>query len=161
MRIFKHFFSHFWPFHPALSKAALQAVTDAVAAGEKTHRAELRFAIEQHVPLLAALKKETPRARAIAAFAHLKVWDTEENNGVLLYVGLADHAVEIVADRGVNAKVSDAEWQAIANAAAARFKAGEWQAGSLEMIEKTHEYLRKHYPGAGTGNELPDAPALV
>jgi uncharacterized membrane protein len=103
-----------------------------------------------------------PRQRAIDAFSHLRVWDTEHNNGVLIYLLLADRDVEIVADRGLAQQVAQDEWEAVCRAMEQEFRAGRFEAGSVAGVRGVNALLRRHYPADGeNANELPDRPAIL
>jgi len=144
-----------------LSKDALARIGARVAASEKRHSGEIRVAVEAGLPLSYLRRRATPRDRAIAMFAKLNVWDTERNNGVLIYLLLAEHAIEIVADRGLNRVVSPAEWTEIAASMQSAFQAGDFEAGLLRAVDAVDALLVRHFaarPGEVDVNELPDAP---
>ena len=146
--------------------AALDAIEQAIARCERTHAGEIRFAIETALPPLYVLNGMTPRARAVDVFASLKVWDTAHNNGVLIYVQLADRVVEIVADRGFEGRISPAEWQAVCRLMEEHFRAGRFEAGSIAGVDAVGTLLRRHFPAnlersAGSDNQLPDRPTLL
>lgn len=162
-RMLKHLLPPSWLLlrraFPAQTLAAIEA---AVTAAEQGHRGEIRFAVEASLNLPALLRKQSARARAVDVFAQLRVWDTAENNGVLIYVLLADHDVEIVADRGITARVSADEWSAICQAMETRFQVGQYEAGAVAAIARVGELLRRHYPGAdAAGDELEDRPGVL
>lgn len=141
---------------------AMKAIEAAIAAGERTHRGEVCVAIEAALPPARVLRRLTPRERAMEVFAQLRVWDTEENCGVLLYLLLADHAVEIVADRGIHRRVGDAQWRAICTALKADFRAGRFAAGVVKAVERMSAVLAEHFPRDGPdSNELPDRPTVL
>lgn len=143
---------------------ALDAIEAAIAAGEQRHAAEVRFVIEADLSTADLWAGVTPRQRALAVFAQLGVWDTEHNAGVLIYVLWADHAAEIVADRGIAARVPQDEWDAIVSRMAAAFAAGRCRAGAVEAIEAVSGLLARHFPadaGSRARNELPDRPTLL
>ena len=143
-------------------KASLERITSAIAASEARHGGEIRFAVEASLDTWPLLRGQTARDRAVEVFSSLRVWDTEENNGVLLYILLADHDVEILADRGIHAKVGDRGWEEVAQAMEAEFRAGRFEAGALKGIEAVGKLLERHYPkAAGDLNELPDRPAIL
>lgn len=141
----------------------LDEITAAIAAGERTHRGEVRMAIESRLDPLAVLCGLDATSRAHQVFGQLRIWDTEHNTGVLLYVLLAEHRIEIVADRGIAARVAPAEWGAICMRMRDRYSGGQWREGSLEGIAAAHALLLRHFPGNGQANadELPDRPALL
>lgn len=143
----------------AFDARALQALEAAIADAERGHRGEIRFAVEATLGPRALLRGQPARERALEVFSELRVWDTAEDNGVLIYVLLADHDVEIVADRGVAARVDTAEWAAICRDMEACFKAGLYADGAGAGIRRVGTLLARHYPGADrAGNELPDRP---
>ena len=102
----------------AFPPSAMAAIEEAIAKSEREHSGELRFAVEPALDTSALLAGQSGRERALEVFSQLRVWDTEENNGVLIYLLLADRDIEIVADRGVNARVPQAEWEKISIARA-------------------------------------------
>ncbi|MGV8961257.1 MAG: TPM domain-containing protein [Stenotrophomonas sp.] len=162
MRWLRHVFAP--SVHRAFPPERLQRITRAIAEGERMHRGQVMFAIEPDLPLGALWKKVTPRQRAEHAFAVLKTWDTEANNGVLIYLLLADHAIEIVADRGLSARVTSAQWQQVCERMRARLRSGEQEAAVLEAVADVGALLVQHFPatpGAAEHNELPDAPQLL
>ncbi len=141
----------------------LQRITAAIAAGETLHNGEVVFAVESGLPWRALVGGVGPRARAHEVFARLRAWDTQANNGVLLYLLLADHAIEIVADRGLHGRVTDAEWEEVCRAVEAAIGAGELlETAVIAGIERISGLLARHYPATGIGrDELPDPPALL
>jgi len=142
--------------------AVLRAIESAVTEQEKRHSGQLRFAIEGGLPAANLLGGGQARERAIEVFARLGVWDTEHNSGVLLYVLLGDRAVEIVADRGIQARVGQDEWEAICREMQAEFAKGAFERGSLAGIRRVGDLLAAHFPARTVQrNELPDKPALL
>ena len=141
----------------------LDAIQSAVAAGEQCHQEQVCFAAEGALPLRDLWRGRTPRDRAREAFAHLRVWDTEHNTGVLVYVLLADHAIEILADRGIAAKVPESEWVDICKRMQAHFIAGDFERGAVEGVTAVSDILARHFPADGTAraNELPDRPVVL
>jgi uncharacterized membrane protein len=147
-----------------LTPAGLQRLEQAVAESESRHVGELRLCVEAGLPLSALWRGDAPRARAIELFSHLRVWDTAHNNGVLIYLLLADKRIEILADRGLHARTSAAHWQAIADSLSAALHGGQFEQGLTEAVRQVGTLLKQHYPMAEGGrrpNELPDAVALV
>ena len=141
--------------------AAMERIQARVAASEAHHSGEIRICIEAGLPLSYLRRRATARDRAVALFGKLRVWDTEHNNGVLIYLLLAEHAIEIVADRGLNRHVAPAQWQQIAQAMRGAFQGGQFEAGLNQAIASVDALLRQHFalaPGAPNPNELPDAP---
>ena len=146
-----------------LGKDALARIEARVAASEKRHSGEIRVVVEAGLPVSYLRAKATPRDRAIKLFGKLGVWDTERNNGVLIYLLIAERAIEIVADRGVNRVVSAAEWAEIAASMQSAFQAGDFEAGLLRAVDAVDALLVRHFaarPGDVDVNELPDAPLL-
>jgi uncharacterized membrane protein len=147
-----------------LPPAALGRIEQAIAQGESAHRGEIRFAVEAALPW-SYLRRDAPvRERAEMVFAKLRVWDTDERNGVLLYVELADHGIEIVADRGIAAQVPREDWQAICSGVARRFADGEFEGGVLAGVEQVADLLALHFPareGASNADELPNEPVVL
>ena len=144
-----------------LPRAALARVEARVAESEKRHSGEIRVVVEAGLPFSYLRRNATPRDRAVKLFGKLGVWDTERNNGVLIYLLLAERAIEIVADRGLNRHVPAAEWAQIAASMQSAFQAGEFESGLLRAIDAVDALLVRHFParaGEVDTNELPDAP---
>jgi uncharacterized membrane protein len=142
----------------------LDAIERAVTASELTHSGEIRFAIEVDLEPAELIAGKTPRQRALEVFAALGMWDTEANNGVLIFVLLADRDVEIVADRGFNGLVSEHEWAAVCHAMEEKFRAGQYERGAVEGIAEAGKLLARHFPplpGGRDEDELPNRPALL
>ena len=141
----------------------LARIEQAVTAGESGHIGEVCFAVEARLPLALALRGVTSRRRAEQAFGELRVWDTEHNTGVLVYLLLSERKVEIVADRGIAARVGQDEWERICAALAARCASEEPEPGVLEAIAAIHALLERHFPSEGLANpnERPDAPVVL
>jgi uncharacterized membrane protein len=134
-----------------------------VAASERRHTGEVRIYVEAGLPLSYLWRDCKPRERAIAMFGKLRVWDTEQNNGVLIYLLLAEHAIEIVADRGLNRHVSQADWQQLVQRMGRAFHEGRFEEGLTQALEEVSALLVRHFPAAAGGvnpNELPDRPVL-
>jgi len=165
-RLIRHAAATHWRTRMAFPKGTLDAIEQAIARVEREHSGEIRFAIETALTPLHILNGVAPRARALDVFAQLRVWDTEHNNGVLIYVQVADHAVEIVADRGFQGRVSTAEWEAVCRLIEGHFRAGKFQIGAIAGVDAIGSLLARHFPPrAGqpshTGNQLPDRPILL
>ncbi len=142
--------------------AVLDRIEAAVAKAEGAHQGELRIVIETDLDAWSILAGKASRQRALEVFAGSRVWDTESNNGVLIYVLFADRAVEIVADRGFNGLVTPAEWAAVCRAMETEFRQGRWEQGAVAGVEGVARLLARHFPGTGSqGNELPDRPVLL
>lgn len=147
----------------ALPPAATQRLADAVAASERRHSGEIRIYVEAGLPLSYLWRDAGARERAIAMFGKLRVWDTEANNGVLLYLLLAEKRIEIVADRGLSRRVDPQEWERIVQAMGGAFHAGRYEEGLAQAIAAVTALLERHFPlapGEANPNELPDQPML-
>jgi len=162
-RFIRHAATTQWHTRMLFPSATLDAIEQAIAAVERAHAGEIRFAIETALSPSHVLNAMASRARALEVFGYLRVWDTEHNNGVLIYVLMADHSVEIIADRGLRGKVSPAEWEAVCRLMEEHFRAGRFQAGSIAGVEAIGDLLARHFPKAPgqTRNELPDRPTLL
>ena len=159
MRWIKHLLLDEFTVRRAFPRAALEEIGVAIATQEKRHRGELRFVVEGGLPLFPLLAGRTARERAIEVFSRLRIWDTEDNAGVLIYLLLANRQVEIVADRGIHARVGTAAWDAICGEMQSAFSAGRFEAGAILGIEAISDLLAAHVPpGEDNPNELPDAP---
>jgi len=118
--------------------------------------------VESALPMGQLVRGETPRERALDVFARLRIWDTEENCGVLIYLLLADRDVEIVADRGIHRRVGDEAWHAICRAMEAAFREKRFLDGAIHGIEAINSLLAQHFPRTSSGpNELPDQPVVL
>lgn len=142
--------------------ATLAAIEQAVRDCESRHAGEIRFAVEPALRLAAVWQDQGSRQRALAAFAELGVWDTAHNNGVLIYVLLADRQVEILADRGINRRVGEATWQAICRDMETAFRDGRFHAGALAGVQAISQVLTTHFPAHGPNpDELPNAAIIL
>ncbi len=147
----------------ALPEAALQRIEARVAASELGHSGEIRVVVEAGLPLSYLWQDLAARDRAITLFGKLRVWDTEANNGVLIYLLLAEHAIEIVADRGLNRHVDAAQWQALIAPMGEAFRQGRFEAGLLAAVDSIDGQLRFLFPldaGQANPNELPNRPLM-
>ena len=161
-RIARHLFTLHGAVARALPPAAMNAIEHAIAKGELQHRGEIRFAAEAALEGAALLAGQTARERAVEVFSLLRVWDTEENNGVLIYLLLADREFEIVADRGVDANVSSAEWEQICRRMESHFSGGDFEQGIVAGVAEVSRLLARYYPPRpGDRNELPDKPVIL
>jgi uncharacterized membrane protein len=161
-RALRHLFSTRNEAERAFPPSALGAITEAITAGEQTHRGEVRLIVEKGLPLSLAWAGVTNRQRAIALFADYGIWDTEDNCGVLIYVNLADRKVDIIADRGIDRRIDAATWQAVCDTMTRGFARGEFQAATLAAIAQVNQLLRTHFPSGGARpNELPDQPVML
>jgi uncharacterized membrane protein len=165
-RIIPRLFKHRWMDDDtarAVAPDMLERLARRVAASEKRHSGEIRIYVEAALPTSYLLREATPRERAVAMFGKLRVWDTEHNNGVLIYVLLAERAIEIVADRGLASRVDPGEWQRIVERMQGAFRAARFEDGLTQALEEVSALLVAHFqlaPGGVSANELPDEPAL-
>ena len=161
-RIGRHLLEHRWRLRRILPPQALARIEQAIKAGEATHSGQVRFVVEGALDGAPLFRDQPARERALDIFSQLRIWDTAHNNGVLIYLLLADHDVEIVADRGINAKVTQADWETICRAMEAEFRAGNFEGGVLKGIAAATQLLAKHFPASGAHrNELPDKPVVL
>lgn len=162
MRLLRHLFGR--SARASYPKASLERISVAVAEGERRHRGEVCFAVEAALELPALWARHDARRRALDVFAQLRVWDTAANNGVLVYLLLADHRIEIVADRGLDGLVSAEQWRGVCQLMEERLKAGDAEDAALTGIAAVSDLLAEHFPrsdGDHDENELPDAPHLL
>ena len=140
----------------------MRAIRDKIGEQERRHGGELRFAVEAALPLLHLWHAQDARSRAVELFGQLRVWDTEHNSGVLIYLLLADRRVEIVADRGIHDKVGDTAWKAICGEMQRSFAAGRYEQGVSFGVAAISDLLATYYPPAeGDTNELPNEPVVL
>lgn len=161
-RLLRHLCFPPWKLRQALPQSTLDTLTQAIGQSERGHSGEIHFAVENALHWRQLRRGLTARDRAVEVFSQLRVWDTEDNNGVLIYLLLADRAVEIVADRSVARKLSPPEWACICQQMQARFRQAEFEAGILIGIAEVGRHLNQHFSGVDhRGNELPNEPTLI
>jgi uncharacterized membrane protein len=162
-RIVANLFGAWFQMGRQFGSDTLDAIAGTVSAGEATHRGELRVAIESRLPFSAVASGVTARDRAAMLFAHLRVWDTDDNCGVLLYVLLAEHRIEIIADRGIARAVTQPEWDAITVHMRDAFAEGRFREGVQIGVADAGALLARHFPANGRQreNELPDRPLVL
>lgn len=161
-RIFRHLLLPQWSIGLAFPQRVLASIERAIAASEQRHNAELRFAVEAGLPLAALWRGQTARQRAVEVFSRLRVWDTEHNSGVLIYVQLVDRKVDILADHGINVLVPQVEWDAICRRLEGSYRKGEFEQGTLAAIEEISVRLARHFPPRETNpNELQNRPTIL
>src|SRR5688500_13991512 len=161
-RMLKHLFAP--PAERLFPADSLQRIAGAISVSERLHSGEICFAVESALPWQAALRGVDARSQALAAFSRLSVWDTAANNGVLLYLLIADHRIEIVADRGLDDLVSAEQWRGVCQLMEERLKAGEADVAVIRGIEATSDLLAAHYPqrpGVIDADELPNQPHVL
>ncbi len=166
MSMLRRILRHLWFPHlrarQTFPAGTLNAIERAIGEAEAGHDGEVRFAIEAALPLGAVLQGLAPALRALAVFSELRVWDTEHNNGVLIYLLYADRAVEIVADRGIHARSGTQAWERICRTMEEEFRAGRFEAGAVAGVRAIAGELARHFPGRGAKrNELPDKPVML
>jgi uncharacterized membrane protein YgcG len=159
-RIFKHLVTGHLAVLRVLPPRAMRAIEHAVRQSEAAHGGQIRFAVEPALDIAALLRGQSPRHRAIEVFSQLKVWDTEHNNGVLIYLLLADRDVEIVADRGIHARLGNAGWEPICREMEQAFRQGRFEEGVIAGIKAVGSHMQRHYPSRQS-NELPDKPIVL
>ena len=166
-RLFKHRWQNNNLSRYGLSPDALTHLTQSVQNSERLHSGEIRIYVEAGLPFSylwrTAPMDQITRCRALGMFGKLRVWDTAHNNGVLIYLLLAERAIEIVADRGLNDKVSPHAWQSVLQDMRITFRRGEFVSGLGLAIQEIHRLLVAHFPlapGETNPNELPDEPVL-
>lgn len=145
----------------ALSPQVLHRVGAQVSASELQHTGQIRVVAEASLPWSYLRRQASPRERAIMLFSKYRVWDTEHNNGVLIYLLMPEHAIEIVADRGLAQYVPPPEWQELVQQMSTRFQQLQYEEGLIQAIDAVSQRLARHFPrsgGAAQVNELPDIP---
>jgi uncharacterized membrane protein len=163
-RFFKHIITPPWRVKHYFSLAAFSRIEGAITESEHSHTGEIRFAVEHALQPWQLFKKVTAKQRAIEVFSQLHIWDTAQNNGVLIYLLLADRDFEIIADRGIHAKVGAEHWEAICLKMEAQFRAGDFEAGVLQGIDAITALLVEHYPVKAKTrktNQLPNKPVVL
>lgn len=148
--------------HRAFPPAARRQIAAAVTAGEARHRGEIRFVVEGRWPLRDVWAGKTPDQRAVEVFGISGAWDTSENTGVLIYALLCERHVQVLADRGINARVPPATWEALCGQLREDYAAGRFEAGSIRAVTTLSDILAEHFPANGKRtNEVPDEPIVL
>lgn len=161
-RAMRHLLTDQWSVRRAFPPAVMRAIRDKIGEQERRHSGELRFAVEASLPLAQLWRGQDARSRALEVFGQLRVWDTEHNSGVLIYLLLADKRVEIVADRGIHNKVGATAWEAICGEMQRAFAAGRFEQGVHSGVAAISDLLATHYPPAEhDSDELPNEPAVL
>jgi uncharacterized membrane protein len=166
VRLLKHAMATHWRTRMQFPKASRDAIERAVVRAERSHHGQLRFVIETALTPRQVLGGVSAHDHALDVFSHLRVWDTEHNNGVLIYVQLADRHVEIIADRAFKHRVSAAEWAAVCRLMEQHFRAGRFESGALAGIEAVGALLSTHFPpvkpkSTEAEKALPAGPTLL
>lgn len=161
-RLLRHLSTPRWKVRRVFPAAALTNIEAAIQRAETGHAGQICFAVEAALEIGPLLRDYPARARALDVFAQLRMWDTEHNNGVLIYLLLADRNVEIVADRGVHVRVGDHEWERICRAMERAFREGRFEQGVVDGVNAVSAHLAHHYPPTGKpANEIPDRPVVL
>ena len=162
MRLLRHLFAR--SAHSLFPEDSLHRIADAIAAGERRHTGEVMFAVESELSVGQVLRNVQAHDRARDAFTRLRTWDTAANNGTLIYLLLADHRIEIVADRGLDGKVGAEQWRGVCLLMEERLRAGEAEAAVMRGVEAVSDLLAQHYPQTGDApdiDELPNLPRIL
>jgi uncharacterized membrane protein len=161
-RFLRHLVMDRWVARSAFPPRTMEAIEAAIGREEAHHDGEVRFAVEAALPLGALAAGASARDRAIDVFSHLRVWDTQRNAGVLIYVLLADRRVEIVADRGIDARVGNTAWESVCGAMQREFAAGRFEEGAIVGVRAISDLLATHFPPrAENPDELPNRPVIL
>ena len=161
-RIVSHMMTTSGQVNRAFPAKSMKAIEQAIKAAEVGHAGEIRFVVEGALDGLPLVKGQSARERAIELFSLLRIWDTEHNSGVLIYLLLADRRVEIVADRGIHARVGSGGWEALCRDMEASFRSAQFEQGAVACIEAVAQHLARHFPSHGHAlNELPDTPVVL
>ncbi len=161
-RIGKHLLASHRRVRKYFPRHVMDNIEAAIKASEKQHTGQIRFVVEGALDGRPLFNDQAARARAIDVFSSLRIWDTAHNNGVLIYLLLADRDVEIVADRGIDAQVGHAAWQKICDEMETQFRSGHFEAGVIEGIAAVTKYMAEYFPATGSHkNELSDAPTIL
>ena len=162
-RILRHLFTGRLAVRRIFPISSLAAIEQAIKQSEISHEGEVRFAVEAALNTLPLLRDQSARDRAVEVFSQLRVWDTEHNNGVLIYLLLADRDVEIIADRGINVRVGSEEWERICREMEIAFRQGRFESGVIAGISAVGSHLQKHFltERKGGENELSDTPVIL
>jgi uncharacterized membrane protein len=161
-RIGRHLLEHHWRVRRTFPPQVLATIEQTIRAGEATHSGQVRFVVEGALDGAPLFRDQSARERALDIFSQLRIWDTAHNNGVLIYLLLADRNVEIVADRGIDARVGAAGWEKICAEMESNFRTGNFAGGVIKGIQAVSRQLATHFPKHGGGkNELPDTPVVI
>ena len=145
----------------AIPTSLQERLEQQVAASEQRHSGQIRICVESALPMSYLWRQASARERAITLFGKLRVWDTEHNNGVLIYLLLADHAIEVVADRGISQRIPKAHWDAMVKHLGGSLAAGQWEQGLFQALEEVSTLMAAEWPAqplSARSNELPDRP---
>lgn len=160
-RFLKHLVTTRRAAHRAFPAPVLDRIERTIREVESRHDGEIRFVVEAALDMGPLWQQRSPRERALEVFALQRVWDTPDNNGILLYVLMADHAVEIVCDRGIHARADAGTWETICRGIQEAFGQGRYEQGVADGIVALGATLARHYPGTARANELSDRPQIM
>jgi uncharacterized membrane protein len=161
-RIAKHLLEHHWRVRRIFTRQVLARIEQAIRSGEATHSGQVRFVVEGALDGVPLIRDQPARGRALDVFSHLRIWDTAQNNGVLIYLLLADNDVEIIADRGIDAHVGAKGWEKICHDMEDDFRHGQFEAGVINGVRSVSRELAKYFPPDPSGrNEQPDKPIVI
>ena len=161
-RIARHLVMTHWQVNRAFPHRTLLAIERAIKVSEAAHLGEIRFIVEGALDSTPLLNGQSARERAIDMFSQLRIWDTEHNNGVLIYLLLSDRDVEIIADRGIHAKAGSRGWEQICRSMEMAFRQSNFEGGAISGIQEVAQHLINHYPAVRSHrNELPDKPMIL
>ena len=162
VRLLRHLFATRWSTQRCFTPEVCRAIESAIRDVEAKHAGEIRFAVETALDVPELWRDLPSRLRAVQVFGQLGVWDTAHNNGVLIYVLMADHAVEIIADRGISTHIGAAEWDEVCRQMQAHFHEQRFREGSVAGIQGVGRLLARHFPASAAGtDELPNQPVLL
>jgi uncharacterized membrane protein len=162
MRALRHLFTIDWMTRRRFGPEALSRIEAAIEEVEGRHAGEIRVAIETSLDLPELWRRVTARQRALEVFGHLGVWDTEQNNGVLIYILMAERDVEVVADRGIGRRVPQSDWDQVCRDIQVELAAGRYGEGVAAGVRDVGGILARHFPGdRGDRDELPNRPVLL
>jgi uncharacterized membrane protein len=161
-RFLRHVFATRWTTRRCFGPKVLAAIETAIRETEASHGGEIRFAVETALDMAELVEDLAPRRRAMQVFGQLGVWDTQHNNGVLIYLLLADRVVEIIADRGIAARIPQSEWQSVCREMESHYRHGRFSEGSVAGVYGVGRLLARHFPGRRRDpDELPNQPVLL
>ena len=161
-RFFKHIFTSSASVRKIFSESDLNLIENCITEAERKHNGEIRFCVEASLEAHELYAGITPHQRARQVFSELGIWDTENNNGVLLYLLLADRDIEIIADRAIAARVSAEEWEKVCREIESHFRSGKFLDGVKLGIQRISEHLQTHFPSDGRrGSELSNRPVII
>jgi uncharacterized membrane protein len=161
-RALRHLVTDQWTVRRVFPASAMRAIRRTIELQESRHGGELRFAVEASLPWRSLWRGQSARTRAVELFGQLRIWDTEHNNGVLIYLLLADKSVEIIADRGIDRKVGGANWESVCRAMQRSFAQGQFEQGAKAGIVAISDLLAAHYAQTVVhADELPNEPLVL